>query len=42
MEDNIKTGLKEIGFEGMRWIHVTVFRNHWRVLLNTEMNLRLP
>jgi hypothetical protein len=39
MEDNIKTGRKEIGFEDMGWIHVTEFRNHWRVLMNTGMKV---
>jgi hypothetical protein len=28
-EDNIKMGLKEIGWEGVDWIHVTMVMNLW-------------
>jgi hypothetical protein len=38
-EDNIKMVLKEIGWDGMDWIHVAQKRDQWRALVNTIMNL---
>jgi hypothetical protein len=31
--------LREIGWEGMDWIHMTEDRDQWRALVNTVMNL---
>jgi hypothetical protein len=36
--DNIKIDLKEIGWDGMDWIHLTKHRDQW----NTVMNLQVP
>jgi len=41
-EDNIRMGLREIGWEDVDWIHLAQHRNQWRALLNTVMNLRVP
>jgi hypothetical protein len=41
-ENTIIMGLREIGWEGVGWIYLTQDRNHWRVLVNTVMNLRVP
>jgi hypothetical protein len=41
-EDNIKMGLREIGFGGVDWIHLAQDRDRWRALVNTVMNLRVP
>jgi hypothetical protein len=41
-EDNIKTNLKEIGWDGMDWIHLAQDMDQWRAHVNTIMNLRLP
>jgi hypothetical protein len=41
-EDNIKTDLREIGFEDVDWIHLAQDRDTWRALVNTVMNLRVP
>jgi transposase len=40
--DNIKIGLREIGWDGMDWIDVAQDRGQWRALVNTMMNLRVP
>jgi hypothetical protein len=40
--DNIKIDLREIGWDGMDWIYLAQDRDHWRALVNTVMNLRVP
>jgi hypothetical protein len=40
--DNIKMVLRQIGGDGMDWIDVALDREHWRSLVNTVMNLRVP
>jgi hypothetical protein len=34
--------LREIGWEGMDWIHLNQNRELWRALVNTVINLRVP
>jgi hypothetical protein len=41
-DDNIKTDLREIGWNNIDYIHLAQDRDHWRVLVNTVMNLRIP
>jgi hypothetical protein len=41
-EDNIKMDLREIIWGGMEWIDLAQDRYHWRALVNTVMNLRVP
>jgi hypothetical protein len=41
-EDNIKMDLREIGLEGVDWIHLAQVRYQWWDLVNTVMNLRVP
>jgi hypothetical protein len=33
---------RETGWEFVNWIHVAQNRDHWRALVNTVMNLRVP
>jgi hypothetical protein len=40
-EDNIRMDRREIVWEGVNWIHLAQDRDHWRVLVNTVMNLRV-
>jgi hypothetical protein len=40
-EFNIKTGLKEIGWNGEDWVHVTRDRDKCRNLVDKELNLRV-
>jgi hypothetical protein len=41
-EDNIKMDLREIGWEGVDWIHLAEDRDHCLAVVNTVMNLRFP
>jgi hypothetical protein len=38
--ENIKMGLREIGWDGMDWIELAQDRDQWRALVNTVRNLR--
>jgi hypothetical protein len=40
--DNIKMDLREIGYDGMKWIDLTKDRDHCRALVNRVMNLPVP
>jgi hypothetical protein len=40
-EDDIKMDLREIGWGGIHWIHLTP-ENRWRAPVNTVTNLRVP
>jgi hypothetical protein len=33
---------REIEWDGIDWIDLTLDRNQWRALVNTVMNLRVP
>jgi hypothetical protein len=40
--DNIKIDLREIGWNGVDWIHTAQERERWRALVNTVLNFRVP
>jgi hypothetical protein len=40
--DNIKTDLREIGWDGGDWIDLAQDRDQWRALVRAVMNLRVP
>jgi hypothetical protein len=40
--NNIKMDLREIGWDGVNWIDMTQYRNQWRALVNTILNLQVP
>jgi hypothetical protein len=37
--DNFKMGLREIGLEGVDWIHLAQSRDRWWTLVDTVMKL---
>jgi hypothetical protein len=39
LEDNIKMYLREIGWGGMDWIHLSQDRYKWRAVVKTVINL---
>ena len=41
-EDNVKTGLREMGRGGLEWIDLAQDRDRWRDVVNAVMNLRVP
>jgi hypothetical protein len=40
--DNIKTELREIGWDSVDWIELAQDRGQWRALVNTVMSLQVP
>jgi hypothetical protein len=39
---DIRIDIREIGWEGMAWIHLVQDRDQWRAVANTVMNLWVP
>jgi hypothetical protein len=39
LDDNIQMDIREVGCEGVDWIHLAQNRDRWRALVNTVMNL---
>jgi hypothetical protein len=41
-DDNIKTCLKDAGYEGVDWIQLAQYKDQWRALVSTVKNFRDP
>jgi hypothetical protein len=41
-KDNIRMDLREIGYEGVDRMYLAQYRDQWRAVVNTVMNLRFP
>jgi hypothetical protein len=41
-EDNITMDLRDAGWGGMAWIHLSLDRDQWQALVNITMNLQAP
>jgi hypothetical protein len=41
-EDNIGMDLREIGWDGVDWMHLAWDRDQWQALLNSVMNGNEP
>jgi hypothetical protein len=41
-EDNIRMDLRETGWDDMDWIDLAQYRDQWKAVVNTVMNLRVP
>jgi hypothetical protein len=41
-KDIIRMDLKEIGWDGMEWMHLAQDRDQWRSLVNKVIKLRVP
>jgi hypothetical protein len=39
---NTREDLRETGWEGVNWMHLSQDRDQWRVVVNTVMKLRVP
>jgi hypothetical protein len=42
LEDNIRLGVREIGWKGMDWIYQAQNRDQWWALVDMVMNLWVP
>jgi hypothetical protein len=42
LKNNIRTELREVGWEVVELIHVAQDRDQWRALVNTIINLQVP
>jgi hypothetical protein len=40
--DNIRMDLGEVGLANVGWIDLAKYRNRWRALVNSVLNLRVP
>jgi hypothetical protein len=41
-EDNIRIVFREVGWEGVDWMHLAQDRGWWVAVVNTVMNLWVP
>jgi hypothetical protein len=41
-EDNIKMELRDVRFDGAKWIHLAQGKVQWQACVSTVMNLQVP
>jgi hypothetical protein len=41
-EDNVEMDLKQVGLKDLDWVHLAQDKDHWRDLVETVMNFRIP
>jgi hypothetical protein len=41
-KENIRVDLREVGWEGVDWMHLDQDRDQWRALVSKVVNLRVP
>jgi hypothetical protein len=41
-EDDIRMDIREVGWEGVDWIHLAQDRDQWWAVVKTVMNLQVP
>jgi hypothetical protein len=41
-ENNVRKDLREIGWEGVDWMHLAQDRGQWWAVVNTAINIRVP
>ena len=41
-KDNIKIGLREVGWRDIDWIDLAQDRDRWRAVVSVAINLRVP
>jgi hypothetical protein len=41
-DDENRIDLWDLGCEGVAWMHLPEDKDHWRAVVNTVMNLRVP
>jgi hypothetical protein len=42
MGDDVKMGLKEIGWECVDWVHLAEESKQWQAVVNMVVNLQVP
>jgi hypothetical protein len=40
--EDVRVDLREIGWEGVDWMHLAQDRDQWRAVVNRAMNLLVP
>jgi hypothetical protein len=42
LEHDIRMDLREVGSEGVEWLHLAQDRDQWRAVVNTVVNFLVP
>jgi hypothetical protein len=41
-ENNIRMDLRDIGWEGVNWVHLVQDKDQWQAVVNMVINLKVP